>query len=497
MADTALPATELSLDPEDWAQARALGLRMIDDAVRHLATLRDGPVWRPMPDTVRAAFKAELPIKGQPLDEVYDQFLSHILPYAMGNKHPRFVAWYMGGSSLTGALADFLAAIDASNLGGGDTAAHLVDNQVVDWMRQIIGLPAGSSGTLTSGGSVANLIGLTVARNVMAGVDVRLDGVAAIPKPLRYYASDQVHHASDKAMGVLGLGERALRRIPTGLDLRLDIVALERAIAEDRSAGLQPACVIATAGTVNAGSVDDLRAVRALCDREGLWMHVDGCIGALIAMAPGHRDLVAGIERADSVALDPHKWLQAPFDVGCILVRDGTLHRTTFVNHSEYLEERPRGVASAEYLADYGLQLSRGFRALKVWMSLKEQGAARFGQLIDQSIDLAQYLSGLIDSEPLLERIAPTVINIVTFRFNPGHASEAELRALNIEIMLRLQEQGIAAPSDTTVHGQHCLRAAIVNHRTRRDDLDLLVHEVRRLGLEIISQTGGAQSASA
>ena len=485
MADSALPISEQSLDPRDWAQARALGHRMIDDAVRHLAGLRDDPVWQPMPETVRTAFKAGLPVDGQPLDTVYDQFLSQILPYAMGNKHPRFMAWYMGGSNFTGALADFLAAIDASNLGGCDTAAHLVEGQVVDWLRQMVGLPEGSSGTLTSGGSVANLVALTVARNVMAGADMRNDGLAALSRPMRFYASDQVHSCNEKALGVLGLGERSLRKLPTDNRLRLDLPALERAIAEDRAAGLLPACVIASAGTVNTGSVDDIRAIAAICRREGLWLHVDGCIGALIAIAPENRAQVAGIELADSVALDPHKLLHAPFDAGCVLVRDSAAHRATFAQHPEYLEEMPRGIAAGEFLADYGIQLSRAFRALKIWMAIKEHGVGKFGRLIDQKIEQAHHLAALVAQEPRLVLVAPVAINIVCFRYDPGGLDEEALRALNIEIMLRLQEQGIAAPSDTTVHGVHCLRAAIVNHRTLSADLDLLVREVVRLGDEI------------
>jgi glutamate/tyrosine decarboxylase-like PLP-dependent enzyme len=405
----------------------------------------------------------------------------------MGNIHPRFWSWYMGASNFTGALGDFLAAIQGSNLGGGNHAAGLMDSQVVNWCKEMVGFPASASGTLVSGGSMANIIGLTVARNVKAGVDVRERGVGAIPKPLRYYASDQVHSCHRKAMEVLGLGNRALRRIPTDGGLRIDIAALKAAIAEDRDAGFKPACVIGSAGTVNTGAVDDLQALAGVAAEEDLWFHVDGCIGALIAIAPESRSLVAGIEQADSIALDPHKWLHAPFEAGCALVRDASAHRTTFAVTPEYLESTPRGLASGEWLHDYGLQTSRGFRALKIWMALKEHGVGKFGRLIDQNIAQARYLTRLIEAEPALELMAPTTINIVSFRHRLDGASEERLKALNIEIMLRLQEAGIAALSDTTVHGVHCLRVAICNHRTRRDDLDLLVNEIVRLGHQIVS----------
>ncbi|RUW89082.1 aspartate aminotransferase family protein [Mesorhizobium sp. M7A.F.Ca.US.010.02.1.1] len=483
---------EETLDPLDWADVQALSHRVIDDAVDYLRDVRDRPVWREMPADVREAFSAPLPRSPAPLDAVYAEVSRTVMSYPMGNIHPRFWSWYMGSSNFTGALGDFLAAIQGSNLGGGNHAAGLMDSQVVNWCKEILGFPASAGGTLVSGGSMANIIGLTVARNVKAGIDVREHGVAAIEKPLRFYGSEQIHSCHRKAMEALGLGNRALRRIPTDAGLRIDIAALRAAITEDRRAGFKPACVIGTAGTVNTGAIDDLQALAKLAHEEDLWFHVDGCIGALIAIAPENAHRVAGIERADSVALDPHKWLHAPFEVGCALVRDAAAHRGAFAVTPEYLESTPRGLASGEWLHDYGLQTSRGFRALKVWMALKEHGVEKFGRLIDQNIAQAVYLAGLIEAAPRLQLAASPTVNIVCFRYQPGLTGEA-LKALNMEIMLRLQEQGIAALSDTTVHGEHWLRVAITNHRTRREDLDLLVHETVRLGHDIATQ-GSAPS---
>jgi aromatic-L-amino-acid/L-tryptophan decarboxylase len=476
---------EETLDPDDWDAARAAAHKIVDDAVEHLSHVRKRPVWREMPDHVRAAFLTPAPEKPSPLDSVYRGLSENLMPYPMGNIHPRFWGWYMGAGNFTGALADFLAAIDGSNLGGGNTAAAQLDRQTVNWLKQMMGFPGSASGTLTSGGSMANMVGLTVARNAMAGVDVRLEGVTNLPQPLRFYASDQVHSCHQKAMETLGLGSRALVHVASDSDFRMDIGALEKAIAEDRAAGMRPACVIATAGTTNTGSIDDLKLIGALCRREGLWFHIDGCIGALIRIAPEHRHLVDGIEAADSLALDPHKWLHAPFEAGCALVRDAKRHYATFSLHPEYLEEKPRGVASGEYLFDYGFELSRGFKALKIWMALKEHGTEKFGRLINQNIAQGAYLTGLIAAQPNLELMAPSVINIVCFRYRLEGADEAAHQALNTEIMLRLQEAGTAVMTDTTIHGRHCLRAAINNHRTRRADLDLLVSEVTRLGLEL------------
>lgn len=475
-------STEETLDPRDWEELQGLAHQVIDDAIAHIREVRDRPVWKDMPTHVREAFAAPLPNQPHPISEVYRDLQELLMPYPMGNIHPRFWMWYMGAGSFSGALAEFIAAIDGSNLGGGNNAAALMDRQVVDWLKQMMGFPQNAGGTLVSGGSMANIIGLTAARNAMASVDVRAEGVAAIPQQLRFYGSDQVHSCHQKAVELLGLGNKALRRVPTGSDYRMDVSVLKQMIAEDREAGHRPACVIATAGTVNTGAIDDLSAISALCKAEELWFHVDGCIGALAAIAPENRQLVKGLEVADSMALDPHKWLHVPFEAGCALVRDATTHRNTFAVHPEYLEEKPRGIAATEYLHDYNLQTSRAFRALKIWLTLKEHGVEKFGRLIDQNIAQARYLSGLIERAPDLQLMAPTEINIVCFRYSPGRMQEAGLRELNTEIMLRMQETGIAAVSDTYVAGHHCLRAAICNHRTRREDLDLLIEEVSRIG---------------
>ena len=479
------PAEE-TLDPDDWSELETLSHQIIEDAVRHLRDVRDRPAWREVPQEVKEFFASPLPQSPAPLDSVYREVVDKVMSYPMGNIHPRFWAWYMGSSNFTGALGDFLAAIQGSNLGGGNHAAAYMDQQVVDWCKEIVGFPASASGALETGGSMANVIGLTVARNVKAGIDVREEGVAAIAKPLRFYGSDQIHSCHRKAMEALGLGNRALRRIPTDSALRIDLTALRAAIAEDRKAGFQPACVIGTAGTVNTGAIDDLQALANLAEEEDLWFHVDGCIGALIAIAPANAYRVAGIERADSVALDPHKWLHAPFEAGCALIRDATAHRCTFAVTPEYLQATTRGVASANWLHEYGLQTSRGFRALKVWMALKEHGIEKFGRLIDQNIEQARYLTALIESEPHLELAAPTNINIVCYRYRPDERSAGEMKALNTEIMLRLQEQGIAVLSDTTIKGEHSLRVAINNHRTQRSDLDLLIRETIRIGDEVV-----------
>ncbi len=286
---------ETSLDPEDWTATRAVAQRMVDDAISHLASLRDRSVWQPMTPQVRDSFVTPAPQQPTPLADLYDEMRTYVLAYPMGNIHPRFFGWYMGASNFSGALADFMAAIDGSNLGCGDTVAAATDRQVTGWLKALMGFPETAGGTLTSGGSMANMVALTVARNTMAGVDVRAEGVTNLPQPLRFYASDQVHSAHQKSVETFGLGSRAVRIVASDADFRLDVAALKAMIAEDRAAGFRPACVIATAGTTNTGSIDDLAAIAALCKCEGIWLHVDGCIGALIRIAPRHQGMVAGI----------------------------------------------------------------------------------------------------------------------------------------------------------------------------------------------------------
>jgi aromatic-L-amino-acid/L-tryptophan decarboxylase len=479
---------EETLDPADWGALRRLGHRMVDDMMTYLEGVRERPVWQPMPADARAALEGPLPLEPADPSEVYHEFQRNILPYPTGNIHPRFWGWVMGNGTPLAMLADMLASGMNSHLAGYDQSAAVVERQVVRWLAELLGYPSDTSGLLVTGGSMANLIGLTVARNSRggAGYDVRELGLQGPAAPrLVFYGSSETHSWARKAAELLGLGNRAFRRIPVNSAYEIDTTVLRDSIAADRAAGLRPFCVIGNAGTVNTGATDDLRALARICRHEDLWLHVDGAFGAFAAAAPSLREIVAGMEQADSLAVDLHKWGYLPFEVGCALVRDAAVHRATFATSSSYLDATPRGiVAGGLPFAELGMQLSRGFRALKVWMSLKAHGARALGRLVEQNVNQARYLRDRIEATPELELLAPVPLNVVCFRFLAPGADEAALNRINQEILIQVQESGLAVPSSTVLDGKFALRVAITNHRSRREDFDLLVDGVLAAGAQ-------------
>lgn len=480
--NTQASVTSGSLDPKDWSEFRALAHRMLDEAIDGIANVRVRPVWQPIPDEVRAAVRTDVPREATDLSEVYREFSEHVAPYATGNVHPGFMGWVHGGGTAVGMVAEMLAAGLNANLGGRDHMPIEIERQIVEWMRGLFGFPQGASGIFVTGTSMANLMAVLVARTSALGALARQHGIGNDGALLTAYASKAAHGCISRAMDIAGFGTDALRKIDIDADHRIDVAALRARIAIDREVGFKPFLVTASAGTVDIGAIDDLRALADLCREEGIWFHVDGAFGALAILSPELAPLLEGIELADSIALDFHKWGQVPYDAGFLLVRDGERHRQAFAQPAAYLSREARGLAAgAVWPCDLGPDLSRGFRALKTWFTLKTFGTDRLGAVIARSCALAKYLETRVLAEPRLELLAPVNLNIVCFRYR---ASDA----VNRELVADVQESGIAAPSSTILDGKFAIRAAIVNHRTAEMEIDALVSAVLKFGAQ---RTGG------
>jgi aromatic-L-amino-acid decarboxylase len=452
-----------TLDPLDWSEIRSLGHRMMDDMVDHLAGLRDGPVWRPMPGAVRAAFSAPLPAAGRDLAGLYQEFGKNIQPYVTGNTHPKFMGWVHGGGNPVAMLAQLLAGAMNANCGGRDHVGIAVERQVIAWAAQMVGMPASTSGVLLTGSSMANFVAVLCAKYRALGTAGREAGVSG--QKLVAYSAAGVHRCVPGALDMAGLGLQALRKIPVGSDYRMNIAALRDTIAADRAAGFTP---------VDVGAIDDLAAIADIAADQKIWFHADAAFGALACLSPKLKPRLAGIERADSVAFDFHKWAQVSYDAGCVLVRDAALQRATFSQATGYLAAAEGLAGGQPWPCDLGPDLSRGFRALKIWMTISAYGAEAFGAIVDKSCALAAHLAARVEASAILELAAPVPLNIVCFRAKSQ--SDAQTGAL----VAALQNEGLFAPSTTTIGGRLAIRAAIVNHRTELADIDALVDEIER-----------------
>lgn len=473
-----MESNEVSLDPQnasEWRRVEHLGQAMVRDMLEHFRTLREQPAWQPMPDQVKARLAAEpLPLEGMPLDQVYADFQRDVLPYAGGNLHPRFWGWVMGNGSVGGMLAELLAAGMNSNLWGGDHAAMEVEALVLRWCKAVMGFPDEASGLLTSGCSMANLIALAAARNRLLEGRIGAEGLTALSGRPVVYASAEAHNSIVKALDLLGLGRDSLSGIAVDSEFRMDPSALRQGLDRDIAAGLLPLAVVATAGTVGTGAIDPLAAIASICREYGIWMHVDGAFGALARLDPNSAALLDGIERADSLAFDFHKWLSVPYEAGCVLIKSKKDHLRPFEHQTAYLAASSGGPGAGEHwFCDLGPELSRGFRGLKVWMTLREHGLEKFGRIIHQSTCHARYLARSLEAHDSLELLAPVSLNIVCFRYRgTATTSEAERERVTRQALEHLQSQGIAVPSHTRVRGTFAVRAAFVNHRTRKHDVD-------------------------
>jgi aromatic-L-amino-acid decarboxylase len=454
-----------TLDPTDWSDLRALGHQMMDDMIDHLAGLRDIPVWQKMPDEIRDSFKKPLPVTATDPTALYHTFTETIQPYVTGNTHPRFMGWVHGGGNPVSMLAEFLAGAMNANCGGRDHAGIAVERQVIAWAAEMMGMPPATGGVLLTGSSMANFVALLCARQHALGPQVRQHGLG--DARLTAYAAAGAHRCIPGAMDMAGIGTAALRLIPTDADHRMDIAKLQAAINEDVAAGKRPFLIIGTAGSVDVGAIDDLTAIADIAAGAKTWFHVDGAFGALANLSPTLKPRLAGIERADSIAFDFHKWVQVTYDAGCVLIRDPNIALATFAQKTSYLAGAKRGLAGGEpWPCDLGPDLSRGFRALKIWMTLSAYGTDAFGAIVDATCGLAKHLEKRINASNSLELAAPVALNIVCFWLQ--NFSDAQTESLVAD----LQESGSFAPSTTLIDGRLAIRAAIVNHRTTLADID-------------------------
>jgi aromatic-L-amino-acid/L-tryptophan decarboxylase len=475
--------SEVGLDPSDWTAFRKRLYAMVDVAVDKMEGARDGRVWTPFPEQVKQAFG--LDETGLPPEEV-DAALRALLPYGVGNTHPRFFGWVHGSGTPSNLVADIAAAAMNANTGGRNHGAIEVERQLVDWCKRLFAFPDDASGLIVSGTSMATIIALKVARDAHLDFQSRAEGLGA--HQLVGYTSSEAHACIARAFDLLGLGTAALRKIPVTPDHQLDLAVLRDTIAADRDLGLEPFLIAGTCGSVNAGTIDDLDALADISVTEDLWFHVDGAFGALGMLSERLRPRLVGLERADSIAFDFHKWLHVNYDAGCILVRSGKAHLKAFSDRPDYLKSADRGLAAGgTWPVELGPELSRGFRALKVWAQIAEHGEDKLGRLITQNCEQATYLGQLVQAAPELELLLPISMQICCFRYIRQELDEDALNRLNEEIVIQLQLQGIAAPSTTLIDGRTAIRVNITNHRTRRSDLDLLVRELLRIAREVHS----------
>jgi aromatic-L-amino-acid decarboxylase len=457
-----------SLDPEDWDHFRALSHQALDAMITHLATIEARPVWQPAPVAVRNRFTSPLPHGERDFGAVLADFNRDIVPYVTGNTHPLFMGWVHGAGTPVGMIAEMLAAGLNANCGGRNHVGIEVERQIARWSAELFDWPSDASGVFVTGTSMANFLGLLVARNKALGDGVRSAGLRVAPAQLIAYTSAQAHGCITQAVELAGIGSANLRLVPVDAQGAINLDALLAAIAEDRGVGHLPFLIVASAGTVNTGAIDNLARIADIALAEGLWFHIDGAFGALAALAPSLRPRLTGIERADSIAFDFHKWVHVPYDAGFLLVRDPQAHRRTFANPVAYLQRSPQGLAAGEvWPCDLGPDLSRGFRALKTWFTIQTLGADRIGASIEHCCQVARHLEQELRTRPMFELVAPVALNVVCWRVR-----DATDDAIHEAIIMDLHAAGIAVPSLTTLDGRPAIRAAIINHRTTMQHID-------------------------
>ena len=476
----------------DWdaGRARELTGAMLDLWCELLDRMGELPVSRPL-DAAGVARAAALPVPEQPLSvpELADLLRPLVLAHSTLCGHPGFMAYVSGSGTVPGAAADLLAAGFNPNVGGWtlSPAATELELHLMRWLAGQFGLPAGAGGLMTSGGAASNLTALKAARDARTEEDVRQDGVGGLRLVL--YASAEAHATIAEAADMLGLGERAVRAIATDDGYRMRIDDLRRAVAADLAARMHPFAVVATAGTTATGAIDPLPEVADLSAEHDLWLHVDAAYGGAAALAPELRPLLQGIERADSIAFDPHKWLYTPQSSACLLARDPRNLLRSYSIDAAYVRDDASLSGRGTNIGELGPQWSRAFLALKVWLSLAAHGTEAYGRRIAHDVELARYLDRRVREHPDLEPMCPVTLSIACFRYAPEAADldPAGLDALNERLMVAIRRDGRAFPSNAELGGRYCLRACLVNHRTEARDIDALIDATVELGARLLA----------
>ena len=463
----------MTLDPKDWPAFRKTAHAMLDASLDKMQNAREGRVWTAVPKDLKAEINSPLPQGGISAEQMRAE-LEAIMPYAPGNTHPRFFTGVNGAGTPSNILAEMAGAAMNANCGGRNHIGPVIEQQVIRWAAQIMGMPSETTGLISSGTSMATVTALKVARDE---AHRNYPGEAIVG-----YTGAQTHSCVRRAFDLLGIGKDALRLIPCDENFEIDLGALQTEIDKDRAEGKTPFAVIGTAGAVNVGAIDNLDGLADICAAEKLWFHVDGAFGAaaILSETVGHR--LKALSRVDSLAFDFHKWWQVNYEAGCVLIRDPRLHRLSYANRPEYLRHSEDGLAGGDFWAvDYGPELSRNFRALKVWTHLKTHGVDAIAEVVERNISQAQYLKRRIEAEDKLELLAPVALNICCFRYDFKY----EPNEKNARIAVDLQESGLAAPSTTTINHETAIRVNLTNHRTQESDLDMLVDAILEMGKEL------------
>jgi aromatic-L-amino-acid/L-tryptophan decarboxylase len=466
------------------AEIRRVGDEVTAWIAEYLTALPTEPVFQPVPPELAASMLATpMPEEGESVDAILRRFATEIGPYPFGNGHPRFYGWVNSPPAPIGIFAQSLAAAMNPSVAGGNHSAVWVERQLLEWFTSLIGFPAGSMGLLVSGGSAAAITALAVARHAAAasrGWDVRSAGMQ-MPARMLVYMTAEAHGCHQKAVELLGLGSAQVRTIPTDDGLRMMPRALDSMLAEDLAAGALPMAVVASAGTVNTGAIDPLDAVADICARHRVWLHVDGAYGAPAVITDEYRAALAPLARADSVGIDAHKWMYVPVDAGVVLVRDARAMRDAFSLVPPYLriDGDSQGVQGPPWFSEYGMEQTRPFRALKLWMALRYFGVSGYRRMFEHDIALARQLARCVRESDDFELWEPTGLSIVCFRAAPHGAGADTLDALNTRLLAALQLGGAAFLSSTVLRGQYWLRACIVNPLATAADIDALLDTIR------------------